>query len=459
MSRDQIKKLLGGYATGSLTPEESQALCEAALEDQELFDALAREQSLKDLLADPAARGELLAALGDSQPAWWMRAARWSLGNSVGLASIAGILLVTGYAGWQMHVNAPKPRIIAVMDGQSITVDGSAPEPADKPLLATRQFAPPRVVMPAPAVIAPPEVARKLPEAPQLLARNLAPPIIAVPVPAPPPPAPKAMAVLQTEVEASSPAAGFPDAATLDRAMRGAYGGGVSGGAVGGVMNGSSFRPQTLPVSQPASQGARQVYYAGLRANAAPVPLEAKDASTVKARSVTSGGGGGGAAPARAASPLVMAKATANPPAAPAPASANSRLGVRVQILRKAAGGEFEPVDPNASFAAGDVIQLRVEPNQECYAAVFENGAGAAVLAEARLAQMARATTREIRLSAPGDRTLLVAFSRRAGLNPKAVPPAPPVVEVNSGEEAIYAVSPEGDGAGAYFHPVTLVVK
>src|SRR5664279_121709 len=62
MSPEDIKKLLGGYATGTLTTEEQQALFAAALEDQELFDALAREQSLRDLLRDPAARAELLSA-------------------------------------------------------------------------------------------------------------------------------------------------------------------------------------------------------------------------------------------------------------------------------------------------------------------------------------------------------------------------------------------------------------
>ena len=63
MSREEIHKLLGGYATGTLTPEEQEALFAAALEDQELFDALAKEQPLHDLLRDPAARAQLLAAL------------------------------------------------------------------------------------------------------------------------------------------------------------------------------------------------------------------------------------------------------------------------------------------------------------------------------------------------------------------------------------------------------------
>src|ERR1019366_478681 len=40
MSPEDIKKLLGGYATGTLTAEERQGLFAAALEDQEMFDAV-----------------------------------------------------------------------------------------------------------------------------------------------------------------------------------------------------------------------------------------------------------------------------------------------------------------------------------------------------------------------------------------------------------------------------------
>ena len=50
MRPEDIRKLLGGYATGTLTAEERQALFEAALDDQALFDALAKEQPLRDLL-------------------------------------------------------------------------------------------------------------------------------------------------------------------------------------------------------------------------------------------------------------------------------------------------------------------------------------------------------------------------------------------------------------------------
>ena len=63
MNPEDIRKLLGGYATGTLTEAEQQALFAAALEDQELFDALANDQPLRDLLTDPSARATLLSSL------------------------------------------------------------------------------------------------------------------------------------------------------------------------------------------------------------------------------------------------------------------------------------------------------------------------------------------------------------------------------------------------------------
>jgi hypothetical protein len=59
---DDIRKLLGGYATGTLTEAERASLFSAALDDQQLFEALADEQALKELLEDSAARSTLLQA-------------------------------------------------------------------------------------------------------------------------------------------------------------------------------------------------------------------------------------------------------------------------------------------------------------------------------------------------------------------------------------------------------------
>jgi hypothetical protein len=66
MSREEIQKLLGGYATDTLSEAERQALFAAALEDQDLFDALAKEQALREMLFDPAARQQVIEALAAS---------------------------------------------------------------------------------------------------------------------------------------------------------------------------------------------------------------------------------------------------------------------------------------------------------------------------------------------------------------------------------------------------------
>lgn len=65
-NHDDLKLLLGGYATGTLTPAEREKLFAAALENQEIFDALADDQALKELLEDPESRGYLREALHET---------------------------------------------------------------------------------------------------------------------------------------------------------------------------------------------------------------------------------------------------------------------------------------------------------------------------------------------------------------------------------------------------------
>jgi hypothetical protein len=60
---DDIRDLLGRYATGSLTAEERKRLFDASLDDQELFEELAREDEMKELLAGPGVRDRLIRAL------------------------------------------------------------------------------------------------------------------------------------------------------------------------------------------------------------------------------------------------------------------------------------------------------------------------------------------------------------------------------------------------------------
>src|SRR4051812_26935668 len=59
---DDTRKLLGGYATGTLSEEERKLLFDAALQDDDLFAALADEQALKELLDDGVVRAQMLRA-------------------------------------------------------------------------------------------------------------------------------------------------------------------------------------------------------------------------------------------------------------------------------------------------------------------------------------------------------------------------------------------------------------
>jgi len=141
MNREEIQKLLGGYATGTLTAEEQQALFEAALDDQELFDALAREQSLRDLLRDPAAKAQLLAALDERPARWYERMGWWrpaaALLVSAGLAGVAVL--------WVMNTRPNKFAIVAEVQAPPASpMNQPAPAlPREVPAAApaTRQYA------------------------------------------------------------------------------------------------------------------------------------------------------------------------------------------------------------------------------------------------------------------------------------------------------------------------------
>jgi Domain of unknown function (DUF4384) len=99
VSNDEIQKLLGGYATNTLTEAERKALFEAALEDQQLFDALHQEQALKDLLDDPISRHQIRQALEEpafvkTHAAWWTRWWAWA-GAASAVAAAVLIVAVT----------------------------------------------------------------------------------------------------------------------------------------------------------------------------------------------------------------------------------------------------------------------------------------------------------------------------------------------------------------------------
>ena len=91
MKREEARKLLGGYATGNLSPEEQRALFEAALEDQELFESVADEAALKELLDDPGNRRLLLEALPSRRKSFVRRWPVWSWAAAGAVAACVGL--------------------------------------------------------------------------------------------------------------------------------------------------------------------------------------------------------------------------------------------------------------------------------------------------------------------------------------------------------------------------------
>ena len=210
MTPDAIRKLLGGYATGTLTPEEQAALFAAALEDQELFDALAREQSLRDLLRDPVARADLLAALEPPTRAGFWQWLRTPVVAGLVTAGVAAIAII---AVWQstrvVPVKLPPPTIVAEVRPPQPPPAVAAPQSRDAAGAAVyvdRLFAPPAVAAPqsrdaAPLRTAPAPRRKALPSSTPTVA---APPAASPPPPSPPP----AAAPPAAEPEKSAASAG-----------------------------------------------------------------------------------------------------------------------------------------------------------------------------------------------------------------------------------------------------------
>jgi hypothetical protein len=124
MRPEEIQKLLGGYATDTLTPAERRTLFEAALANQQVFDELAREQALRDLLQDPSARQQLLNTL----EALRGRPRKRRLGGPVTVWATAGFaaaLVVVGVMLEWRTPPAPPVQIAVVRPPASIVAEST----------------------------------------------------------------------------------------------------------------------------------------------------------------------------------------------------------------------------------------------------------------------------------------------------------------------------------------------
>jgi hypothetical protein len=173
MTQQEIRKLLGGYATDRLTEDERRILFEAALEDQELFNALQNEDALRELLDDPVARSQVRRMLADPMPKHrpHFGSRRWLLG--VALPAAAAVILIA----IMNRANAPRliaPPVQIATNEVASAPKAVAPEPAPpdakpqaqteakprkKETIKAKTLARPAPAMPAPQLALAPRLA------------------------------------------------------------------------------------------------------------------------------------------------------------------------------------------------------------------------------------------------------------------------------------------------------------
>jgi hypothetical protein len=407
MKPEEMQKLLGGYATGTLTAQEQEALFAAALEDQELFDALAKEQALRDLLRDPAARAHVLASLDERRLPWW-RAHRWTLAGATVACCLAMVVGIYWKSG---KPEAPRPVLVA---------ETRAPEvpPARTPDVAAQSK-----TQPAP------------PAAPRRLTHKS--------VPAATPSEP--LAVLDKDAASAAPksvVAGAAPKALVAEAPQDAR--------AAAPQNAPTAVATTVPPSAPAP-----LFRQAAPSNPAGVPA-AENTATLEAQGLANALAGGnenarslfygGEMSAFSAGQQVQFARTRT-------GNASLHLGVKWTALRRQADGLFSEVDP-AEIKAGDTVKLRLVPNDGGYLSVMEGHR--AVVAERRVEPLQPFETPEL-TSAGGSRELVVVLGRQPQLVEKGKTGAAPRIirSADQSEHAVYEVA----AGGSVFQPVTVKIN
>ncbi len=403
MSPEDIKKLLGGYATGTLTAEEQQALFAAALEDQELFDTLAREQTLRDVLSDPASRAPLLTAL--DTPArrtfhfWeWLRRPAVA---GLAVAGVAGIAVVAVWQGMRTPPVRPAPQIIAELKVQPAPTQSTAEVPAPSfQQEADKKVSPPRVPPPA-----------RLPA--ENLPQPAAPPLAGMPA--------EALRKAEAPTAAEDKAASLPQAAPALMARK---------AETQSVTVGQSAGALSTVASGNVALDARALFYG------TPLP---------PAANAFAPSGGGGARAADATARFSAAKV-----------AAATRLGVRISVLRQAGEADLTTVlDP------GETVRLKLIPNADGFLYVTE---GTRLISSGAAQRLQPFETPELRFEGSGQKLLHVLFSRSPQTaTPQSLDTlaAGSLVETAPGpERATYVVSGSGDAvAQQIVVPVTLTYR
>lgn len=326
---DDVRNLLGGYATGTLTEDEKRVLFEAALHDDTVFAALADEQALKELLDDSAVRAQLLQAAEDPRFSVMGSLREWfEHPKSKALVATGAVLLAVIGVNQvrQTRDEANSPTVAELRRPDPSTQPASRPDSSPPP---TRSQTPAQNE--ANSEVSPSVASRQTGPTANLAeprkrvereAQQQTAPVqtAAAPPPPPPPsaaPAQKAIAAAESIAVAREP-------------------GGVIGGLIGGA---------------PSALGS------GIRA-ARPGRGAAADATS-------------------AAAPAPVAPATAS--GAFQRAAGTSVTPLRYELLRRDAAGDFQAVPHDYQFTPGDVLRIRLHSPRAGAVGVSSNTSNATI--------------------------------------------------------------------------------
>lgn len=463
MSREEIEKLLGGHATGTLTPEEREALFAAALEDQQLFEELAREEPLRELLQDPVAKTRLQAVL-ERRPEpvrlRWLRGAAWAI-PAFGLAAVVVVFVVQQFHPLRPVMIAQAPALPRM--GPVEPVPSALPKNLEKrqlPLVAQALRAVPidSLANSAPPA-APSAKDAKEPVAAPAAVRDQAvtatPPPAPVAAPVPVPPAPRQVA----------PAPLNPPAAAQQVVV-------VAGQPQFGQLSQQGLQSQQ---SQQGQQG--QQYAGGQRFGPAAETVQVRAGAVgglvaqQDARALFFGQSIGAFVQTNLVDVEQQARRKALSAAAPAVqreagATAARQIGLRYSVQRRLANGQTAAVIPNEVLEAGDQVTLNLEANEAGYLSVFARTAGVwRELSSARVERLVSYTVPQpgsLAFDASGTIDLFVLFSREARPSPYPVPEArlDQVMSANFQERVTYVVSTATPAQGQVVaFPITLTHK
>ncbi|MCC6364618.1 MAG: hypothetical protein IT165_13945 [Bryobacterales bacterium] len=145
---DNARNMIGGYASGNLSPQEKEKLFEAALHQQDLFDALMGEQALKDFLEQPGVKAELVEAL-QPKPTLWRRLRQWftspaayAAAGALAAAAVLIVVVLNRPSSHQAAVEMTEPPLPMVTE-TTTPPPAAEREPATAPSKRKDMAAPP----------------------------------------------------------------------------------------------------------------------------------------------------------------------------------------------------------------------------------------------------------------------------------------------------------------------------